>query len=343
MKRFLFLALSFTLLGFVNSPLSAQPQGKAKAKHITTPKEHLGFNLGDDYCLANYQQLMSYWAKLEKESDRLKVVDIGKTEEGRPQLMGIVTSPANHKKLDYYKDIARKMCLAENLDEAAAKKLAEEGKAVIWLDGGLHASESLCAQVLMETLYQYLVADDPESLRILNDVIILFVQANPDGMDLVADHYMNSAKDPKDRKAGGLPRLYQKYIGHDNNRDFYANTQAETKNMNRVMYREWFPQIVYNHHQTGPAGAVVFIPPCRDPNNYNINPMVLNGIEIVSSNMVQRYSVRGQAGRHDSHRRRLFHLVQRRSVHHLSAPQHHWPVHGDHWRANPNTSGVCAE
>jgi hypothetical protein len=295
MKRKFLVALSAALLGFVTTP-AIYAQATATGARITTPKEHLGFNLGDDYCLANYQQLMSYWAKLEKESDRIKVVKIGLTEENRPHLMAVVTSPANHKKLDYYKGIARKMALAEGLTQGEAAKLAEEGKTVIWLDGGLHASEVLCAQVLMQSVYEYLVANDPESLRILDDVIILFVQANPDGMDLVADHYMNSAKEPSERKMGGLPRLYQKYIGHDNNRDFYANTQAETKNMNRVMYREWFPQIVYNHHQTGPAGAVVFIPPCRDPNNYNIHPMVLNGIDLISANMIQRYLAEGKRG-----------------------------------------------
>jgi hypothetical protein len=288
MRNTLLLGLCVLLLGWCEAPLAAQPPVKSTGPHITSPKEHLGFNLGDDYCLANYQQLMTYWTKLENESPRLKVVKMGMTEEGRPQLMGIVTSPANHQKLDHYKAIARKLALAEGVDAKEAAKLAAEGKAVIWLDGGLHASEVLCAQVLMETLYQYLVATDAESLRILDDVIILFVHCNPDGMDLVADHYMSN-KDPKKRTMQGLPRLYQKYIGHDNNRDFYANTQAETKNMNRVMYREWFPQIVYNHHQTGPAGTVVFIPPCRDPFDYNIDPLVINGIEAISANMVQRY------------------------------------------------------
>jgi len=300
MKRLSLLALAVLLLGFHGAPLAQQPtaplpKAKAQAAHITTPKEHLGFNLGDDYCLANYKQLESYWAKLEKESDRLKVVHIGTTEEGRPQLMGVVTSPANHKKLDHYKAIARKLALADGLSEEEAHKLAAEGKAVIWLDGGLHASEVLCAQVLMETLYQFLVANDAESLRILDDVIILLVHCNPDGMDLVADHYMRNM-DPQKRSMQGLPRLYQKYIGHDNNRDFYANTQAETKNMNRVMYREWFPQIVYNHHQTGPAGTVVFIPPCRDPFDYNIDPMVINGIEQISSSMVQRFLAEKKPG-----------------------------------------------
>jgi len=295
MKQRFLVALALILSGFASGSVAGQPPAASPARHITTPKEHLGFDLGDDYCLANYKQLQSYWAKLAKESDRLQVVPIGVSAEGRPQLMGIVTSPANHKKLDYYKNIARRLALAEGVDEAAAKKLAGEGKAVIWLDGGLHASESLCAQVLMETLYQYLVAEDAESRRILDDVIILFVQCNPDGQDLIADWYMRNPE-PTKRSLNGLPRLYQKYIGHDNNRDSYANTQAETQNMARVMFREWFPQIVYDHHQTGPAGTVVFIPPCRDPNNYNLDPLVLNGIESISANMVQRYLSEGKPG-----------------------------------------------
>jgi hypothetical protein len=300
MNRAVLVPFVVLMLGLFQVPQSQQtqppqPQAKTQVKHITTPKEHLGFNLGDDYCLANYQQLKSYWANLEKESDRLKVVNIGTTEEGRPQLMGIVTSPANHKKLEHYKAIARKLAHAEGLSAAEAAKLAEEGKAVIWIDGGLHASEVLCAQALMEVMYRFLVAEDAESLRILNDAIILFVHCNPDGMDLVSDWYMRK-QDPATRSLQGLPRLYQKYIGHDNNRDFYANTQAETKNMNRVMYREWFPQIVLNQHQSAPAGTVIFIPPCRDPYDYNIDPLVITGIEAVSTAMVQRFLVEEKPG-----------------------------------------------
>jgi len=262
---------------------------------VTSPKQFFGFNLGDDYKLANYKQLTAYWAKLQGESDRLKVVKIGVTEEGRDQLMGIVTSAGNHKRLARYQDIARKLAQAESITQAEARKLSLEGKAVVWLDGGLHATETLCAQVLMETLYQFLDAEDAESMRILDDVIILFVHANPDGMDLVSDWYMKE-KDPKQRTYAGLPRLYQKYAGHDNNRDFYANTQAETKNMNRVLYREWFPHIVYNHHQAGPPGTVLFVPPFRDPFNYNIDPLVMSSLDAVGSAMMQRFLVEGKPG-----------------------------------------------
>ncbi len=267
----------------------------ADAAPITTPKEHFGFNLGDDYCLANYKQLAAYWEKIEKESDRVRLVRIGNTEEGRPQLMAIVTSPANHRNLEQYQTIARRLARADGVSEAEARKLSAEGKAVVWIDGGLHASESLCAQALIETLYQLVTATDAETLRFLDDVIVLLVHANPDGMDLIADWYMREA-DPKKRSLTGLPRLYQKYIGHDNNRDFYANTQAETRNMNRVMYLEWLPQIVYNHHQSGPPGSVLFCPPFRDPFNYHIDPLVINGIDSVGAAMMQRFLAEGKPG-----------------------------------------------
>lgn len=262
---------------------------------VTTPKQFFGFNMGDDYCLANYQRLKAYWEKLERESDRIKLVTLGKTEEGRPQLAAIVTSPANHKLLERYQAISRKLALSRDVNAEAARKLANEGKAIVWIDAGIHASETLCPQALIETVYQFLTANDDETNRILNDVVILFVHANPDGQDLVADWYMKE-KEPTKRSLANLPRLYQKYIGHDNNRDFYANTQAETKNLNRFMYREWFPQLMYNHHQTGPAGTVLFCPPFRDPFNYFCDPLVINGIDSVGAAMIQRFLVEGKPG-----------------------------------------------
>src|SRR5688572_14134563 len=145
MRQFLRCFVFYVFVGV--APASA-------AERITTPKEHFGFNIGDDYCLANYQQLIKYWAKVDAESERVKVVSIGTTEEGRPQLMAIVTSPANHAKLSHYQSIAKRMALAEGLTEAEARKLALEGKSVIWIDGGLHATEVLCPQMLIETFYR---------------------------------------------------------------------------------------------------------------------------------------------------------------------------------------------
>ena len=262
---------------------------------ITTPKEHLGFNFGDDYHLANYQQISAYWHKLARESNRIVVKEIGKTAEGRPHLMCIVTAPENHQKLARYQEISRRLAKAEGLSEEEARALAKEGKAVVWIDGGLHATETLGAQQLGEIVYQMVSRNDEETLRFLNDVIILFVHANPDGNDLTANWYMRNAN-PEERSLMGLPNLYQKYIGHDNNRDSFASTQAETENMNRVLYHEWFPQILYNHHQSGPAGTVLWSPPMRDPFNYNQDPMVVLGISSLGMAMHTRLAAEGKPG-----------------------------------------------
>jgi len=266
----------------------------ALAQKLTSPKDFLGHAIGDDYFLANYTQLTNYWARLDRESDRLKVVRIGTSAEGRPMFMGIVTSLANHRKLAKLRETSAKLAHAE-IPEKEARKLADDGRAVVWIDGGLHASEILCAQVLIETTWQLVSGRDAETQRFLDDCVVLLVHANPDGMDLCADWYMRE-KDPAKRSLAGLPRLYQKYIGHDNNRDFYASTQAETKAMNRVMYREWFPQLVYNHHQPGPAGTVLFCPPFRDPFNYNFQPLVVSGIDGVGAAMMNRFLAENKPG-----------------------------------------------
>ncbi|MFI5078782.1 MAG: M14 family metallopeptidase, partial [Vicinamibacteria bacterium] len=236
-----------------------------------------------------------YWRKLDAESDRLSVVEIGKTAEGRPQLMAIVTAPENQKRLGRYQEIARRLTLAEGLTDVQAKALAAEGRAVVWIDGGLHATEVLGAQQLIETSYRLVSGEDEETRRILRDVVILMVHANPDGHDLVADWYLRNPE-PLGRSMAGLPRLYQKYIGHDNNRDSYMSTQPESTNMNRVLYREWFPQILYNHHQTGPSGTVLFAPPFRDPFNYVFDPLIPVGIDLVGAAMHQRFIAEGKPG-----------------------------------------------
>jgi hypothetical protein len=262
---------------------------------VTTPKQFFGFNVGDDYQLATYTQFAEYVHKLEKETNRMKLVEIGKTSEGRPQLMAIVTAPENFKKLDRYKEISRQLAQAEGLTDDQARALAKEGKAVVWIDGGLHATEVLGAAQLTETIYQLVSKTDPETMRFLNDVIVLCVHANPDGMELTSNWYMRE-KDPLRRSTGQLPRLYNKYAGHDDNRDFYMSNLAESTNMNRVMYTEWFPQIMYNHHQTGPAGTVMFAPPFRDPFNYNFDPQIPIEIELVAAAMHSRFIAEGKPG-----------------------------------------------
>ena len=288
-------ALALALALSLGALPPAQPRTIHAQTRLTTPEEEFGHPIGADYQLPNYQQLMAYWQKLAVQSDRMVLDTIGFTAEGRPQLMAIITSPENHRNLERYKEISRRLALAEGLTDEEARALAREGKAVVWIDGGLHATEVLGAQQLLETVYQLVSRDDPETLRILDDVIVLAVHANPDGHDLVADWYMREPE-PTRRSLSGLPRLYQKYIGHDNNRDFYLVSQPETENMSRVMFREWFPQIVYNHHQTGPRGTVLFAPPFRDPFNHYYDPLVVVGIDLVGAAMHSRFIAEGKPG-----------------------------------------------
>ena len=222
-------------------------------------------------------------------------MEIGKTAEGRPHYMAIVTSPENWKNITRLKEISRRMALAENLPDDQARALAKEGKAVVWIDGGLHATEVLGAQQLGEMVFQMVSRTDDETLRFLNDCVTLFVHANPDGNDLVADWYMREPV-PEKRSMANLPRLYQKYIGHDNNREFFTSTQAETENINRVLYHEWFPQILYNHHQSGPAGTIVYSPPLRDPYNPNLDPMIILGLQSLGAAMHTRLAVEEKPG-----------------------------------------------
>lgn len=265
------------------------------AQSIPSPKSHFGFSIGDNYQLATFSQTEAYLKKVAAVSPRMKLQSIGKTEEGRNQYMAIVSDPANIKNLAKYKAISQKMARAEGLSESEASQLAKEGKAVVWIDGGLHATETVGIHQWIETMYQFLTRNDEETQRILKNTIILFVHANPDGQELVSSWYMRNA-DTLKRSYANLPRLYQKYIGHDNNRDFYMMNMSESKNMSRQQYIEWMPQFLYNHHQAGPMGTVVAGPPYRDPFNYVYDPLLVTGIDAIGAAMSSRLNAEGKPG-----------------------------------------------
>ncbi len=277
----------FAALTLCAVPLAAQ-------QRLMTPQEAIGHTVGADYFLPNYTQLMRWWETLAKQSPRMKLDTIGLTAEGRPQLMAVLSSPANLAKLAEYRRTSEQLARGR-IDSATARRLAQSGKAIVWIDGGLHADEVLGANQLLELVWQMVSMNDPETLRILDDCIILAVQVNPDGMELVANWYMRNA-DSLRRSTGGLPRLYEKYAGHDDNRDWYRAALPETQNGERIQYRVWYPQIIYNHHQTGPAGSVMFAPPFRDPFNYYFDPMIPSSIDWVGMAMQRRFAAEGKPG-----------------------------------------------
>ena len=259
------------------------------------PKPTFGqYTVGDDYFLANYTQFLQYVDQVVKVSDRIKVQQIGTSTEGRPFNLVIISSPENLKNVEQYRQTSVKLAKAEGLTDDEARKLAANGKAVIWIDGGLHATECVNAQAIFVLMYELLARNDEETKRILDNVVVLLSLINPDGMDLVSDWYMQES-DPLKRNMN-TPRMYQKYVGHDNNRDSYMVTQIETEILNRQMFIEWIPQVVYNQHQTGPAGTVLFVSPIRDPFPHTQDPLIQIGIDLVGSAIHHRFLAEGKGG-----------------------------------------------
>jgi len=256
---------------------------------VQSPVAFLGHEIGADHQLCNYTDLARYFRAIEKSTDRMRLVDIGPTSYGQRMLMAVITSPQNHARLERLRAISQQLSKGRGIDATQAKALAAEGRAFVWIDGGLHATEAIAGQNIIELVWQMTARDDAEVRRILDEVVLLVCPVNPDGLELIANAYRAT-------RSMTTPVLYQRYIGHDNNRDFYVCNQLEAQNINRVFYTDWCPQIVYNHHQSAPRGTIIFTPPFRDPHNYYVDAMVIRGIEIVSAHMNQRFAAEGKPG-----------------------------------------------
>lgn len=261
---------------------------------IPKPEDILGFKVGADYHLATYDQAIDYLRILEKNSDRMKLVDMGKTSMGKSMIYAIISSPENMAQLEKYKGISKKLSLVRGLSTEAAQKLSQEGKAVVYIDGGLHASECAPAQHNIQLAYDLVTAEDVKTLKILNDVILLLVFANPDGMNLLADWYHPNVGTPYE--ISSMPWLYHKYAGHDNNRDSYIANLVETQNMSRLVHKEWFPVILYNHHQTAPFPARIWIPPNSEPTNPNVHSLIVRWQNLIGSAMGAAFDAEGKEG-----------------------------------------------
>jgi hypothetical protein len=264
------------------------------AAAVPTPKEYFGFDPGEDYKLANSAQIAGYFQTLAASSDRVKVVEFGVSTEGRPMFVAFISSPANLRNLERYREINRQLALGL-VSEEEARKLSTEGKAVVWIDSGLHASEVAPSQHAPHLAYRMLTGEDPETARIRENVILMQVPViNPDGLDMVASWYGRNVGTPYE--LAPLPWLYQKYAGHDNNRDWFMLNLQETRNVSRLLFREWFPHIVYNQHQSPPFPARIFIPPYAEPLNPNIPSTVMEGINLIGAAMKERFASENKAG-----------------------------------------------
>lgn len=264
------------------------------AAAVPTPLEHFGFTPGDERKLAGYAELTAYFEKLAKSSDRIVLREFGTTSMGKPMFAAFISDAANLKRLDEYREMNRRLAVGV-ASAAEAARLAEQGRAFVWIDSGLHATEVAPSQQAPELAYKVLTDESEETQRIRREVILIQIPSiNPDGLDMVVEWYRGNVGTPYE--LAPVPRLYQKFAGHDNNRDFFMLNLRETRNVTAMLFQQWFPQIVYNQHQAPPFPARIFIPPYAEPLNPNILAPVMEGINLIGATMKERFAQHDQPG-----------------------------------------------
>ena len=282
-------------LVFVASLNAAGPASVAPARAVPSPDQLFGFKVGADRKLADYAQITAYFKALAAASPRVRLFTIGKSTEGREMILAAISSEQNLQQLDRYKDIARKLADSRGLGDDQARALARDGKAIVWIDFGLHATEVAHAQASSEVAYLVATSDTDEMKRIRDQVIFVTVPVmNPDGLEIVGDWYRSHVGTPFE--ASPLPVLYQKYAGHDNNRDWFMQNLAETRVITEQLYHVWYPQVLYNQHQSGVTSPRIWTPPMDDPVNPNMHPLINRGITLLGVGIQERLEQEGKKG-----------------------------------------------
>ena len=262
---------------------------------IKTPKEFFGFQPGADRMLFNYDALTKYLQHVADKSPRVSMVEIGKSPMGKKMYLTFFSSGQNISKLDRLKTINKELALNDKLTKEQVKSYTSEGKVFILGTLSMHSTEVGPSQAAPLLAYTIATTTDPELLGWLENVVYMIVPShNPDGMDMVVNHYMNS-KGTK-YEGGSLPEVYHKYVGHDNNRDFVTLTQSDNKAVAKIYNTEWFPQVMVEKHQMGSTGPRYFVPPMHDPIAENIDEKVWNWTWIFGSNMAKDMAADGLAG-----------------------------------------------
>ncbi len=261
---------------------------------VPKPADVFGFEPGADYKVADYSQTLDYYTRLDKASERVQMIEIGKSVLGRPMLLLFISTEENLKQLERWRGISEQLSRAR-IEDSQAKKLVNEGKAIVWIDGGMHASEKAHGQMTSELAYRMATEETDEMKKIRENVITLLMPVmNPDGMDIVVNWYKAVLGTPYETT--NPPWLYHHYVGHDNNRDWFMNNMPESKAVSEILYNKWYPQIVYNHHQSSPSWTRIFLPPFANPVNPNIHPGVTTAVNIVGTAMANRFAMNKMPG-----------------------------------------------
>ncbi|MEW5846998.1 MAG: M14 metallopeptidase family protein [Bacteroidota bacterium] len=263
------------------------------AQSITSPEGHFGFTPGTDRMLFKYDELVEYLKKIEAQSPMVKVVPIGQSAMGKTLYTVFVSNSENISNLNRLKEINQQLALNYNLSDTDKEQLVNEGKVFVMATLSMHSSEVGPTQAL-PLIIQRLITDKSVSNALNNVVYMAVVCHNPDGMDMIVDYY-NQYKGTK-YEGAPMPFLYQKYVGHDNNRDFITLTQPETKAISSLTSKEWFPQVMVEKHQMGLTGPRYFVPPYHDPIAQNVDAELYAWSNLFGQNMLNDLTAKGLKG-----------------------------------------------
>ncbi len=264
-------------------------------KEIPSPDQFFRFRMGTDKKLARWDKIVEYYKILHEKSDKIKVMELGKSTEGNTFVLAIISSPENLGSLSAIKNTGPTLAYSEELSAEEVERLVKEGKAVIAMSMSIHANEVGGTQMAPELVYELITCDSPEIKKILEEVVLLLVPcANPDGNIMVVDWY-NKWLDTE-YEGINLPWLYHKYVGHDNNRDLVLLNMVETRMMAKVLFEEWFPVAFIDYHHYGSYGGRYYIPPFVNPTDPNVDPLIWTEQQLFGGAMINRLEQEGCIG-----------------------------------------------
>ena len=287
-RSFISFAASFTLAsGLV--PASVLAQGSS----IPTPESALGYRVGADRKLADWPQIVGYFEKLAAATPAVSIETLGKTTMGKPLIAAIISTPENVKRREEIFAAQRKLADPRILKSADEAALYAHQPAVLVIQCNIHSDEIASSQMAMELAYR-LATNDTLQAELKSAVVILIPSVNPDGEEMVVEWYRSQLGTKWE--GGEMPWIYNKYTGHDDNRDWFMMTQVETRLVTAALYKRWLPEIFYDVHQMGAEGARLFVPPFLDPVDPNIDPLIVRGIGLIGAEMSSALESRGKTG-----------------------------------------------
>ena len=292
MKNFNLLTLSILL---VLSGTLATTSGVSAQSSIPKPEEHFGFVPGSDYNLFTYEELTDYLMKLDKASPMVKMVENGQSPMGKKMYIVFISSEKNINNLEKLREINRELALNPGLTESKQAEYVRDGKVFFLATLSMHSTEVAPSQAAPQIAYNLVTSGDPFVKKYLDDVVYMMVpNHNPDGMDFVVENYKKYKG--TQYEGASLPRVYHKYVGHDNNRDFISLTQEDTRAIARIYNLDWFPQVMVEKHQMGSTGIRYFVPPAHDPIAENVDGELWSWTGVFGTNMLRDFTGAGLTG-----------------------------------------------